>query len=112
MRVLPGAAGAEFAPFAAGVTRMQQVLGEHFAPAQGGRPTPARRSAALLRMDCGARAAAPVPRIGQSSWGPTGFAILPSQARPKRWPTPRARRWSSRRPDAAHRVRPQPRRQR
>ena len=31
---LPGAAGAEFAPFAAGLTRMQQLLGAHFAPAQ------------------------------------------------------------------------------
>ena len=36
MRVLPGAARAEFAPFAAGISRIQQVLGEHFAPAQGG----------------------------------------------------------------------------
>ena len=36
MRVLPGAACADFAPFAAGITRVQQVLGEHFAPAQGG----------------------------------------------------------------------------
>ena len=36
MRVLPGAAAADFGLFAAGVTRMQQVLGDHFAPAQGG----------------------------------------------------------------------------
>lgn len=36
MRVLPGAASGDFGLFAAGVTRMQQVLGGHFAPAQGG----------------------------------------------------------------------------
>ncbi|HET9645756.1 MAG TPA: beta-ribofuranosylaminobenzene 5'-phosphate synthase family protein, partial [Burkholderiaceae bacterium] len=37
MRVLPGAAGNEFEPFAAGLTRIQRILGEHFAPAQHGR---------------------------------------------------------------------------
>ncbi len=79
MRILPGAALGEFAAFAAGVTQVQRVLGEHFAPAQQGR---AFTSAAVGRLvlwlggnEVTARAA-----IGQSSWGPTGFAILPSQA--------------------------------
>ena len=36
MRVLPGAATADFEPFAAGINRVQQLLGAHFAPAQGG----------------------------------------------------------------------------
>jgi beta-ribofuranosylaminobenzene 5'-phosphate synthase len=79
MRILPGAALGEFAAFAAGVTQVQRVLGEHFAPAQQGR---AFTSAAVGRLvlwlgghEVAARAA-----IGQSSWGPTGFAILPSQA--------------------------------
>jgi beta-ribofuranosylaminobenzene 5'-phosphate synthase len=82
MRVLPGAALGEFAVFAAGVTQVQRILGEHFAPAQQGR---AFTSAAVGRLvqwlgsvdldGQSARAA-----IGQSSWGPTGFAVLPSQA--------------------------------
>ncbi len=79
MRILPGAALGEFATFAAGVTQVQRVLGEHFAPAQQGH---AFTSAAVGRLvqwlggsDATARAA-----IGQSSWGPTGFAVLPSQA--------------------------------
>lgn len=79
MRILPGAASGEFAAFAAGVTHVQRVLGEHFAPAQQGR---AFTSAAVGRLvqwlggnEVTARAA-----IGQSSWGPTGFAVLPSQA--------------------------------
>ena len=79
MRVLPGAAATEFAPFAAGINRMQQLLGEHFAPAQGGIYT----SAAVGRLmhwfadaSRGHDAA-----IGQSSWGPTSFAIVPSHVR-------------------------------
>ncbi|NUT14981.1 MAG: beta-ribofuranosylaminobenzene 5'-phosphate synthase [Cupriavidus sp.] len=77
MRVLPGAAAADFAPFAAGITHVQRVLGQHFAPAQGGR---AFASAAVERVIEWIGAAEPAAALGQSSWGPTGFAILPSQA--------------------------------
>jgi beta-ribofuranosylaminobenzene 5'-phosphate synthase len=77
MRVLPGAACAEFAPFAAGVTRIQQVLGEYFAPAQG---ASAYTSAAVGRLIEWVGASDQRAAIGQSSWGPTGFAIVPSQA--------------------------------
>jgi beta-ribofuranosylaminobenzene 5'-phosphate synthase len=78
MRVLPGAARGEFAPFAAGITRVQQVLGRHFAAAQGGSAFTSAAVGRLIewieqRADHGAA-------VGQSSWGPTGFAILPSQA--------------------------------
>ena len=77
MRVLPGAACAEFAPFAAGITHIQQVLGAHFAPAQGGS---AYTSPAVGRLVEWIGAAGHGAAVGQSSWGPTGFAILPSQA--------------------------------
>lgn len=92
MRVLPGAANAEFAAFAAGITRIQQLLGEHFAPAQGGSAYTSAAVGHLIRWigtycnvqrgnvqaaDGREHGAA----IGQSSWGPTGFAIVPSQAR-------------------------------
>ena len=98
MCVLPGAGGAEFAPFAAGINRIQQVLGEHFAPAQGGSAFTSPAVGRLLewigssaRGRTGAgddhrpgqstpQVTEPVAAIGQSSWGPTGFAILPSQA--------------------------------
>lgn len=87
MRVLPGAASGEFAVFAAGINRVQQLLGDHFAPAQGGAYT----SEAVGRIvqfiaDAGRelrgadKSLAHGAAIGQSSWGPTGFAILPSQA--------------------------------
>jgi beta-ribofuranosylaminobenzene 5'-phosphate synthase len=63
---------------------MQQLLGEHFAPAQGGAFTSAAvgRLMQWIAADASRDAkAGPLAAIGQSSWGPTGFAILPSQAR-------------------------------
>ena len=75
MRVLPGAATADFAPFAAGICHLQQLLGEHFAPAQGGGAYSSPAVGRLIEWVGHHRDAA----IGQSSWGPTGFAILPSQ---------------------------------
>ena len=98
MRVLPGAAGAEFAPFAAGINRIQQLLGEHFASAQGGSAFTSPAVGRLLDATSAGSAVrslgtAPVrpPAIGQSSWGPTGFAIVPSQAQAEaRASTPRA----------------------
>lgn len=89
MRVLPGVGGAGFATAATGLTRIQAILGEHFAPAQGGDAFVSPRVARLLRWLAEA-AAQPAPGlaedelgagIGQSSWGPTGFALLPSTAR-------------------------------
>ncbi|MDL2336558.1 MAG: beta-ribofuranosylaminobenzene 5'-phosphate synthase [Pseudomonadota bacterium] len=79
MRVLPGAACAEFAPFAAGITHVQQQLGAHFAPAQGGDPYTSIAVGRLVRWIGEAAGGESGAAIGQSSWGPTGFAILPSQ---------------------------------
>ena len=75
MRLLPGAAGDEFAPFAAGLSRIQRLLGQHFAPAQQGR---CFASAAVGRVLDWVAAHA-TAAVGQSSWGPTGFAVLPSE---------------------------------
>ncbi len=78
MRVLPGAAGDEFEAFAAGLNRVQQLLGDHFAPAQDGSAWTSASVARLMRHwgdRDGERCA-----LGQSSWGPTGFAIVPSAA--------------------------------
>ena len=74
MRVMPGAALGDFAAFAAGVNRVQEVLGQHFAPAQAGG---AWTSAAVGRLMQHLRDNQQVA-IGQSSWGPTGFVIVPS----------------------------------
>jgi beta-ribofuranosylaminobenzene 5'-phosphate synthase len=79
MQVLPGAAEADIATFGDGVSRIQDILGEHFAPVQGGGGFISRRVgelAARLRS-LGAHG------VGQSSWGPTGFAFAsdPDHAR-------------------------------
>lgn len=76
MRVLPGAASGDFAAFAAGVSRLQQLVGGHFAPAQGG----GLFASAAVAAVCNWLAGQTVCATGQSSWGPTGFAVLPSQA--------------------------------
>ncbi|MDT7838277.1 beta-ribofuranosylaminobenzene 5'-phosphate synthase family protein [Aquabacterium sp. OR-4] len=96
MRVLPGAAGQDFALFAAGVTGMQQRLGAHFAAAQGGsaytNPAVGRLLHWMADSEAGiesgsgngigtSNASTAAAGIGQSSWGPTGFAIVESQAR-------------------------------
>ena len=78
MRVLPGAASAEFGSFALGVSRVQQLLGAYFAPAQDGR---AYTSAAVGRLMAWVAGSGHEAAIGQSSWGPTGFAVVESQAR-------------------------------
>jgi beta-ribofuranosylaminobenzene 5'-phosphate synthase len=71
MQVLPGAAEADLGAFGDGVARIQEILGDHFAPVQGGGrfiSVPVSRVAARLKA-LGAQG------IGQSSWGPTGFAF-------------------------------------
>jgi beta-ribofuranosylaminobenzene 5'-phosphate synthase len=71
MQILPGAAERDLAAFGDGVTRVQEIVGDHFAPAQGG-----GRFASVAVGWAAARLKALGARgIGQSSWGPTGFAF-------------------------------------
>lgn len=76
MRMLPALAEQALEPFGAAVTELQQCIGEHFAPAQGGRYTSASVGEALQWL--GARGAA---GLGQSSWGPSGFCFVDDPAR-------------------------------
>lgn len=82
MRVLPGAANADFSAFATGLNRVQQLLGAHFAPAQQGRAFTSPAVGQLLQWLAQAPLGPgwPGAAVGQSSWGPTGFAVLPSAA--------------------------------
>lgn len=75
MQVLPAVALAEPQGFGAGITRIQTLIGDHFAPHQGGRYASAAVAEALASI-----AAQGVPGYGQSSWGPTGFALMASEA--------------------------------
>jgi beta-ribofuranosylaminobenzene 5'-phosphate synthase len=80
MQALPAAAEADFAAFGAAVTAIQAIVGDYFAPAQGGRRfTSAAVEALLVRLaECGATG------VGQTSWGPTGFAFAPNEAEARR----------------------------
>ena len=71
IKALPALAEQDIGAFGDAIARLQEIAGNYFAPAQGGAPY---TSAAVGRvMDelrkHGARG------IGQSSWGPTGFAF-------------------------------------
>jgi beta-ribofuranosylaminobenzene 5'-phosphate synthase len=71
MQILPGVAEVDIEAFGDGVARIQEILGDHFSPVQGGGrfiSDPVGRIAGRLKA-LGARG------IGQSSWGPTGFAF-------------------------------------
>jgi len=74
MQVLPAVALAEPQGFGAGITRIQTLIGDHFAPHQGGRYASAAVAGALETV-----AAQGLSGYGQSSWGPTGFVLVPSE---------------------------------
>jgi len=73
MRLLPAVARAELAPAAAALAEIQRTLGDHFAPFQGG----GRFASAAVGQALAWIEAQGVTGVGQSSWGPTGWALLP-----------------------------------
>jgi beta-RFAP synthase len=79
MRLLPGLAEADLDAVGSAIGEIQDRVGDHFAPAQGGRYSSPRVAEVLEWLRRSGFAGA-----GQSSWGPTGFAILggeePAQA--------------------------------
>jgi beta-RFAP synthase len=76
MRALPALAEGDLAGFGSVITELQNAVGDHFAPAQGGRFTSPEVGEAMSWLQ-GKGAVG----IGQSSWGPTGFCMLESPAR-------------------------------
>jgi beta-RFAP synthase len=74
MKALPALADQDLSSFGAAISELQARLGDYFAVAQGARFTSAAVAAALEAM-----AGAGAVGIGQSSWGPTGFAFAASQ---------------------------------
>ena len=74
MQALPALAEHDVVMFGAAIREMQRALGSYFAPVQGGQHLTSPNVSACLDMldDIGAYG------IGQSSWGPTGFAFASS----------------------------------
>lgn len=75
MGVMPALIERDLPAFGAAISAIQLLVGNHFAPAQGGVFTSKRVEALATSL-----AHAGAVGIGQSSWGPTGFAFAPSQA--------------------------------
>ena len=71
MQILPGAAEMDLEAFGDGVAGIQEILGDHFAPVQGG----GRFMSAAVSQAAARLKALGAHGIGQSSWGPTGFAF-------------------------------------
>ena len=68
---LPALAEEDLQTFGAAIRELQERTGDHFAPAQGGRYASPAVTKVLTWM-----AAQGVACYGQSSWGPTGFAVV------------------------------------
>lgn len=75
MKLIPGLKELDIEAFGSAITEIQEIVGGHFASKQGGSPWTSRAVGEIAsRMrDLGATG------IGQSSWGPTGFAFVDSQ---------------------------------
>lgn len=77
MRVLPAVAELDLESFGRAISELQRIVGDHFGPAQGGgryaSPEVAETMAWLESQG--------VHCVGQSSWGPTGFAIVDNETR-------------------------------
>ena len=72
MKLVPGLKEHDIISFGDALTEIQSIVGGHFAPKQGGSAwtSPAVGRIAGRMKDLGATG------IGQSSWGPTGFAFV------------------------------------
>jgi beta-RFAP synthase len=79
MRALPALAERDIEGFGSAISEMQRIMGDYFAPAQGSRFLSPRVSAALAWLEANGAAG-----VGQSSWGPTGFALIGSVAEAER----------------------------
>jgi beta-RFAP synthase len=75
-RALPALTTGDFATFCAEVGNLQDKMGAYFAPTQGGGPYTSPYVAGIL--DWLRREG--VTGLGQSSWGPTGFAFTDSES--------------------------------
>jgi beta-ribofuranosylaminobenzene 5'-phosphate synthase len=73
MRLLPGLAEEDFAGVAESLAEVQNRVGDHFAAAQGGRYASAKVAGILAWLR-----GQGITGVGQTSWGPTGFALVES----------------------------------
>jgi beta-ribofuranosylaminobenzene 5'-phosphate synthase len=88
MQALPALVERNIDSFGSAIGELQRITGDYFSPAQGGRFfSPAVREALAWIASQG------IAGIGQSSWGPTGFAIVGSAERAAELVRAANRRW-------------------
>jgi len=75
MQAMPALVEQDLTAFGNSIQELQAHVGDYFAPAQGGRYASPQIGAILLHL-----AHAGVACFGQSSWGPTGFAVFENEA--------------------------------
>lgn len=88
MSILPSAAEQDLQRFGCEVTALQKRIGDYFAPAQGGRFASPRVAEVLGWAD-----ARGIAGFGQSSWGPTGFALFADEPAALRFADEARHRW-------------------
>jgi beta-ribofuranosylaminobenzene 5'-phosphate synthase len=71
MQALPALAEHDLANFGLAIRALQERIGDYFAPVQGGRYASPRVAQVLAYLE-----GLGVVCLGQSSWGPTGFAVF------------------------------------
>lgn len=76
MQALPAVAEHALTPFGQAISEIQELVGQHFAPAQGGSHYSSPKVAAVMQW----LKSQGVCCTGQSSWGPTGFAVVENVA--------------------------------
>ena len=89
MAALPALIEGDADRFGRAVGEMQRTVGDHFAPVQGGRFTSPLVAGALAWLESEG-----VPGVGQTSWGPTGFAIIDDSRRAEALLAEAKRRWA------------------
>lgn len=75
MQALPALVERDLKSFGLSIQALQKHIGDYFAPAQGGRYASPNVSTVLEKMETMG-----VACFGQSSWGPTGFAVFENEA--------------------------------
>jgi beta-RFAP synthase len=76
LRLMPALVEEDYPSFGSALGEVQRTVGDYFAAAQGGRFTSAAVGDTLAWLE-----AKGIAGVGQTSWGPTGFAILDSEVR-------------------------------
>jgi len=80
MGVFPALVEHNFASFSTHIATIQTLIGEYFGPCQGGQFT----SASVAEAIAWVKETHAVSGVGQTSWGPTGFAFVEDAARAQR----------------------------